>query len=159
MSAARSVLELLKDFRWLAEHSLVVTVTPQSNGTSYHVRATWIEGLRVMVEASDRYLQNALHDVRAKAEHELAARGVVPAAPSVADHFDAVEQTAEDARDPAAREMLERIEGYLGDEHYAWAEETLAKIQETVARTGKVTPRQRESVDNIEAAVLRREDR
>lgn len=52
--------------------------------------------------------------------------------------------------------MLERISDLLSEEssrgglRYAWAEDTLTGIYETVEKTGRVSEAQRRAVDNIE---------
>jgi hypothetical protein len=44
----------------------------------------------------------------------------------------------------------------LGDTDFMWAADTIEGIQETVREKEHATPRQKEAIENIEAAVERR---
>lgn len=50
------------------------------------------------------------------------------------------------------KELLEKIEDMVDSGDYEWAEETLLGIGETIEDNMYVTDRQREAIQNIEAA-------
>ena len=57
-----------------------------------------------------------------------------------------------DPRDTPWYRFSKNIEDLLATGAYTWAEDTLRDIQATVEETQHVTDRQRQAVDNIEAA-------
>lgn len=57
-----------------------------------------------------------------------------------------------DPRDTEWYRFSKDIEDLLSTGEYTWAEDTLRDIQLTVEQTQHVTDRQRQAVDNIEAA-------
>ena len=57
-----------------------------------------------------------------------------------------------DARDTGWYKFIVEIEDLLATGHYAFAQETLEGIQESVERSRRVTPGQRQAVANIEAS-------
>ena len=48
---------------------------------------------------------------------------------------------------------LDEIDELMDDDHYSWAFQTLSGIRETIVKTGIVTERQADAVNNIRQAV------
>jgi hypothetical protein len=53
-------------------------------------------------------------------------------------------------------DFADGLQVILGDPDFAWAADTIEGIQETVREKEHVTERQKEAIENIEAAVERR---